>query len=121
MPYRMCFSGSIQIPNTDNPSLEKIEELIKKAEITWNSSDEIQYHPSSDHITIHINAVDWNDSNDEMELFCLYVAQEYPHAEGFIDVAGEDSDDRWAMEIEEGKLDIVTFKRVEETRTPYGR
>jgi hypothetical protein len=51
----------------------------------------------------------WRNYDSELQNFCCQLVELYPTIKGRIEARGEDIDDRWAVEIQDGKVFEVSY------------
>jgi len=117
MGYHTNFDGSVIInlkPNQDYDQVSKrINELLK---ISGLAGMEIFLQPDSEN-NIEIRIIDsWKNYDDDLEHFLFQIISEFPQAKGYIDCNGEEVDDRWAIEVKEGQVEIIEFELTEKSR-----
>lgn len=66
---------------------------------------------------VDINIYDsWKNHNDELEHFLYKLVNKYPDAEGWIDCRGDEEDDIWAIEVKDGRVEIISYELTEKDR-----
>ncbi|GEM_PF-3347582 len=110
MGYLTDFSGSIVLQGLKEADLKKLKDVLHNH--SFGISDEFQIETANEGIKLRICG-SWKNYDEEMEKIIQAIIRAYPAiAKGWIDAAGEERDDTWALEIEKGRVRRIRFETV---------
>lgn len=115
MGYYTDFSGSIDLPDLKEKDLKRLENILKSR--FPGSSDGVQIEKIATGCRLAIWG-NWKNYNGEFEKLVMAIVRAFPASvSGWIDAYGEERDDRWAVEVGQGKVMLVTYEEVIKERT----
>lgn len=117
MGYYTDFTGSIDFPGLSGKNTKRIENIIRRR--FPRSSNEIFVKSDKTGCRIEIFA-NWKNYHEELQRFVMALVRAFPKcAVGWIDAAGEERDDNWALEVGKGKVLLITYEQVIKGKTIY--
>lgn len=115
MGYYTDFSGSIDLPDLNEKDLKRLENILKSR--FPDSSEEVRFEKTGEGYRIAVWG-NWKNYNDEIQKLVMAIVRAFPASvSGWIDAYGEERDDRWAVEVGQGKVMLVTYEEVIKERT----
>ena len=120
MGYDTSFEGNItfklNIPLEEEVKTHEtdaiLEQMLKNSELgKWA----LEYEFSKEQVDIRISG-SWKNYDDELQQFLNKLVNKYPDAEGWIECRGEEDYDIWAIEVKDGRVEIIFYELTEKNR-----
>jgi len=117
MGYYTDFSGSIDLPDLTEKDGKRLGNIFHRHFPESPDGIRIEKGKAGYRLVIFAN---WKNYHDEFQRFVMAVVRAFPKcATGWIDACGEDQDDQWALEIDEGQIMFITYEQVIKEKTIY--